>query len=382
VRVHATYRSNHPLPAPPLGLAPKKSQAPTAPAADVRTLSFATLARTRLVLLIRALVDADLTIGDKTVPHDPALRGARKIVLRLRTHLDLFAHAFGKANKAFRKLRRLLDWGYEAIGRFKDLFDAHRAVLTKPDPQSGELVRVHASRVPFAELDRGGFVLAKPDDRTGKLCPLKGPLEYPRRTLEKRRSEMLTWKGAMTEVFTQHLDEMLIAIDEPKPNRPKRKDLSKFFWGGVDVSPRADKTGVENLQRLTRSLIDRALEELPRVEALATPVGRANEQRFHDFRKRLRAIWSVLDEFPEVSDDPTRMQLLREGLFGIVSRYGDVETMVVGWDLARKQGKPKKELAALASRAEDAWKNLRAFQQDGLELAPLLLRLKQSLSAP
>jgi hypothetical protein len=312
----------------------------------------------RIGPLVSAMFSAFSDFWRRVEAHDPSVRGLRKIVLRLRNHLDIFAPAFGAASKLFVHLRNLLDWGYEAIGRFKDLFDAQQTVVAARDPASGALVRVHASQASYEELSSGTLTLAR-FDRHGNLeAVAPEELEYPHRLLKESRAEVLNWiaqiEDAVRDGAFKKLQRAALKRGAPLP----KSRQSRFFWAGIEAEPKLEQSALANVRVLSRGLLRKARRELTEVARLSSIVPPEQEETFHDLRKQLRAIWSILSEFPDIGPDAGRTKLLSGRLFHTVSLMGDLETMVVGQRLAFRLGdRPRSR--KLARQADERWLKFR-----------------------
>jgi hypothetical protein len=322
----------------------------------------------RIAPLLMALFSAFANFWKGVEAHDPSVRGLRKIILRLRNHLDLFAPVFGAVPKLFKRLRRMLDWGYEAVGRFKDLFDAQQVVVASRR-SDGQLERVHASQVSYEELASGKLLFARTDP-AGELLVGVEPheLEYPVKLLERSRREVNKWV-AKVERATRggEFQALATAALNPESNLPKGRQ-SRFFWGGVNVEPEPDASALANARKLTGALLEEARQELKSVRALESIVGHDEEAEFHDLRKRLRAIWSIVSEFPEMGLDRGRTAYVSARLFTVVSEMGDLETMVVGERLATQLGK-KARAQTLARDADRRWSRVRERELASIDRA-------------
>ncbi|MCC6805986.1 MAG: CHAD domain-containing protein [Deltaproteobacteria bacterium] len=275
---------------------------------------------------------ATLLVGltPASVPHDDSIYALRKQVLKLRQHLDIFAHVYQRDPKQFKALRDSLDQGYEALGRFKDLFDSQGLTETTRDPGTGAFVQ------------------------TTTLTELR----YKKGEVDERLAAALAWKRKFLAPERQaELKSMLAGAADPEG---KKTVGSRFFWGSVDQKPKASLSGVENLQRLLAGLLDRAIEEYKPFKKLATPLGE-NQEVFHDYRKRVRSILNVLDGFPELTA-PT-LAPLRQTLVEHITLCGLIEDKLVGHELASKRGKGK-QAKALEEEIEAKFAALKEWQKE------------------
>lgn len=293
----------------------------------VREPSFKELAITRAGPLREKVVQLLAGLTPQTLPHDDNLYALRKQVLKLRQHMDIFAHAYSRDPDAFKELRGALDKGYEALGKLKDLFDSQGLTETTRDANTGAFVQ------------------------TTTLTELK----YKKKELEERLTDALAWKRKFLAVQPL-LEKTLAAASDPAKKAPG----SKFFWGAVDAAPKASLSGVQNVRLLVSGLLGKAIEEYKPFKKLDTPLD-GNEHAFHDYRKRVRAILNVLDGFSELVKP--EMKAAQAVLVDHITRAGLIEDKLVAYELASKRGKGK-QMKALREEIETKFEDLKTWQKD------------------
>lgn len=292
--------------------------------------SYAALADARVPAAFAACVaDLNKFDGQKTLPHEA--KALRKRIGELRDMVDLFAFAYSKAGPGdpWADLRKALDEGYETVGAFKDLFDSQGLTLAVPDPLTGKL---------------GEGV--RPED-----IVYDDPEE-----LERRRDAVTEWKDAfMADVATHRA--AVASADAAKMHKHDGKVLSKFFWGGADMEPSLDESGLENLSALSRALLELAVEDYADTKKLDEVTKLADHEQFHDLRKRVRSVVKTVDSFPELlepgADRP--LAVVRE----LVDRYGALNDEITALAMEPKKKKRDKMQAEIA----EMWSDLRDWQK-------------------
>lgn len=136
----------------------------------------------------------------------------------------------------------------------------------------------------------------------------------------------------------------------------RRGDQSQFFWGGAEIEPELDESGLENLGRLGRALLDRAMADYASIDDVEEVTSVDDHEAFHDLRKRVRSIVKLVDYFPELlqagADEPLTMAP------ALVDRYGSLNDRILAYDMAKESEKRR-----LADSLEDEWKDLRTWQR-------------------
>lgn len=324
---------SRPAPAASLSTTARLSAAPLSTTArlspdtlDLGKLPFHKLAQHSLgdaLTTLRGQVDK---LGPEAMPHDDSVYALRKSVFRLRTRLDLFSHAFAEHPKAWQRARVMLDDGYEALGQFKDLYDSQ------------------------------GLASGKRDEKTG--APLDQATAHPvyrDQDIATRRARMLAWRSEFAEALPA-LDK-LPRKAEPLDKPLDRKLQSRFFWGGDTRAPKAKMSGVENIRRLVRDLTSQAIGEFASVQDLKNLRTEARQAEFHDFRKRMRVILNVMDNFPQMARSLPEKALVT----AIVDRYGTIEDRIVALKLAEDRD-DKAEAHKITADVDERWHELRDWQ--------------------
>ncbi|MDX2093810.1 MAG: hypothetical protein SFX73_38600 [Kofleriaceae bacterium] len=252
-----------------------------------------------------AVIDADV------MPHEP--KAVRKQLAELRDYLDLFAYAYPTSHgDPWKDIREELDDGYETIGEFKDMFD-----------------------------------------RQGVTDPRQAV--YDPTELADKRAPVVAWTA---ELLAQRVDVRLY-LAKPSPSNMHerdRDDLSQFFWGATKIEPSKSRSGLKNMAKLTRELLDLALEDYDTVLDVRDIHKVENQEVFHDFRKRIRSIGRMPGYFPAImdpDDDVTeQLALLTEA----VTKYGEINDLITKY-AHEPDGDLKEEIA-------DEWKALRDWQRE------------------
>jgi hypothetical protein len=265
---------------------------------------------------------------ENSLPHEA--KALRKELVALRDQLDLFVFAYSaKENDIWKETRNFLDVGYEAMGEFKDLYDSQFL-------EEGE----------------------EPD--------------YDKKEVKSLRNPILQWKSK----FEKQNWEFFLEVDGKIFDR-KSKDLSRFYWGSVEVRPKKNDSVSEAFSKLTIAVIHEAKIDLKKVVKLENPSENLeNAEEFHDFRKRVRTVSKVFSYYPALtsrceSEDVENLDLLQ-------SRYGDVNDKVYLSLKLEKKGK-NKAAKKIKEEIETLWKELLEFQED-LKIKDILESLKSCVN--
>lgn len=261
-----------------------------------------------------------VVLDDDVMPHEA--KQLRKDIGRLRDHVDLFAFAYkpGKKHDTWKDIRDELDDGYETIGSFKDLFD----VQGVEDPAD-------------AEYD---------DDE-----------------VEALRDVTLEWSGEFLD--DEHQDDTGAYLGAPSlsklHDRPK-DDQPRFYWREAGIEPDAKLSGLKNMARLQRALIEEALEDLAETPEIGNLTKESNAVAFHDFRKRVRSIEKLAGYFPQMtkSGDVDEAQELLAVVIEAVDRYGDINDRIV----AHAREKDDSDAEEIEDEIAKMWADLLEWQQD------------------
>ncbi len=261
------------------------------------------------------IFDADIQ------PHEA--KALRKTIGRLRDMVDIFVYAYPDDDgDLWQDVRESLDDGYESMGEFKDLFD-----------------------VQGVEADDAVY----DEDEVAEL-----------------RDEVLDWKEAFLEPSTQAKYAAYLASPSlTEIYERDEDDLPRFYWRESGKEPKDDLTGIENMQRLTRELIEEARDDLEKTEDLRKLHKEDNQDPFHDFRKRLRSVEKLAVYFPSMfeQDEPARLAELLLLVETTVDLYGDINDRLVAYSRAHERDDDDRE-DELKDEIKEMWKDLRDFQDD------------------
>ena len=237
------------------------------------------------------------------LPHEA--KDIRKEIVEVRDMIDLFAYAYPSMEPDFLTIfREALDEGYEAIGDFKDLYDAMGG---KPDLDESEAADPKA-------------------------------FDYNMKKVKKLRTEVFEWRENFYTRFPQ--DFVVNFFNSPLSSYDNRDkdDLSKFYWGGVKSEPNGKNTGYENLGRLLRSQLKIAVADFDQLVALDELTDHKKAIAFHDYRKRIRVVLKVLGYFPAIAKNPADIvfQQQMDQLAEVVKRFGKIGDKLVRYEKKKK----------------------------------------------
>ncbi|HAV62633.1 MAG TPA: hypothetical protein DCY13_09735 [Verrucomicrobiales bacterium] len=272
-----------------------------------------------------------------TLPHEA--KELRKQLGRFRNRLDLFAFAYptGPGKDPYLKLREDVDKGYERMGDFKDLFDGQRLELAEFDPEK-------------EKWSKG----IRPEDVT-----------YPDAgRVNDRRGKVLKWHAKFMEADRLAAYRAYIcAPDLERFHGRSADDLSRFFWGSEEgLTPRRDLSGLDNFRWLTAELLERAGRDYDAVQELRSLEGDTAE-KFHDFRKRVRAVVKITEDIELLPKGNKRAGELHELMDDLDDGYGDVNDLIVDLELAVESGDAA-EMSQLREEIARDWTALRQWQTD------------------
>ncbi len=232
--------------------------------------------------LVDEVVAALLALPVDAQPH--AVKPLRKLLGKLRDHLDLFAPVYPLAHDwrdLWGQLRAAIDEGYGHLGDFKDLYD------------SQDVKRREDARYDEAELTR-------------------------------RRDAVLAWRDRMVRPAHAENVRHLVAAPAIGSGWRKRSCLSPRFWGAPGPKADPDEPALTNLARLVRFRLREARLAWKKAARLRQLDGHDARATFHDARKRLRALVHVLDWFPELSSAPSESKPHVQRLTELVQRQGKI----------------------------------------------------------
>ena len=249
--------------------------------------SFAALARRVLPPLVAEVIAQVTELGADVAPD--AVKPLRKLLGKLRDHLDLFAPVFppaGDWRDRWAELRAAVDEGYGLLGAFKDLHD--------------------------------------PQEVAGGAADIR----YDTADVAARRAALLAWRERFLR--PAHLRSVRAYLRKGAVSGAwrRRSGLSVRFWGTSGPRPDPARTALANLARLVRYRL-REARKVWRSAARHTRLDeRRARERFHDARKRTRALVNVLRWFPALvapgHDEPAAAKSLCDCLAELVRRQGKI----------------------------------------------------------
>jgi hypothetical protein len=329
------------------------------PRAEVERMSFSELAAYDLPPIFDLLEEKLELISRNTAPDDPGIRPARKMAQRLRGNLDLFASVYPRGGPhGWKVLRARVDKLYEALGDLKDLQRA------SPAANQG---------LGWGEV---------PSDAAS--ATLKLHLEL----LPQLQERVAQAKAALTRDLTAFRQLLETPLAAPKGVKVHARKDSRFYWGGIDATPKRGLSGLDNIRRVMTNQIALSLRTSKTVLKLDDPIGPKRAKEFHDFRKRVRALIDAGSFFPEVFKDPVRGTMLQRQLYSLTHNYGLLQDRVVGVHNADAIGDTEGRAAAEAEIRE-VWPQIVKWQKDqrvkdvlkefAAELAACLRKRRHSL---
>lgn len=272
-----------------------------------------------------------------TLPHEA--KALRKLLGRFRNKLDLFAFAYptGPGKDRFLQLREDLDKGYERMGEFKDLFDAQRVELAVYDAAK----------------------------QTWSAGVRPEAVSYPNPgKVKERRDKVLKWREKFLEADRLAAYRAYVCAPDLKAFHPRpAKDLSRFFWGSEEgLTPKAELSGVDNFRWLAAEMLGRALKDYPAVQELRALEGET-AVKFHDFRKRVRAVVRIAEDIAILPPANRRAKDLDELMDDLDDRFGVLNDKIVDLEMAVESGETAKARQLRTEIAGD-WDQLRQWQED------------------
>lgn len=263
----------------------------------------------------------------KVLPHET--KTIRKELLAVRELLDLFMFAYpeqvaGSIKKdPLLELRGSLDEGYEAIGEFKDLFDAQGLILED-----------------IKDLDS---------------------IEYDQAKVDKRRKVLLKWHNDFLAADEVTFYRSYLSNPSSSSVFERAKiDLPRFLWGATEVRPNIHSPSQHIFRALMIQLLGSSVEVTKAVFSIKNLTkDLESEERFHDFRKQLRValkLPSYFDNLPSFSD--AQRESLATELSQLVENFGQINDLLVAYHLAEKEGENKRA-EKLTQIIDKLWDDLR-----------------------
>lgn len=225
----------------------------------------------------------------------------RKRIGEVRDILDLFAHHFLTDRAGYNLLRNSLDRGYTVVGNFKDLHDGATASESEED------------------------------------------LKFDKALTEKRRKKVLKWKDEYLEPegISERLGKLLTsAAPLLEFANQDKSDLSRFFWGGVDITPDPALEPAQNARRLALAQAEKVFGEAHKITKIDAVSKSKNETQFHDFRKRLRAVTKICNLAIKIKENSCTQSAV-DSLLNLVDRLGNIEDLFTGAVILKEEGRSK-----------------------------------------
>jgi hypothetical protein len=277
------------------------------------SISYGALAIAQVPTALTPVVQGLAVVDDDVMP--PEVKDVRKKVAALRDQIDLFVYAYSdKHGDQWQDIRDELDTGYETLGGFKDLFD-----------------------------------------RQGVVDPADAV--YDQDELEARRAEAVEWTTAFLDADHQaDLRAYLSAPSQSKLYTRDRDDMSPYFWGATKIEPSLTRSGYKNMAKLTRELLELALDDYADVLDLRDIHKPSNQEKFHAFRKRIRSIARMPGYFPRIVEDGVDLTDALAVVAEAVDLYGALNDKI-----SRYAADPDGDLE---DEIRDDWRTLREWQRD------------------
>jgi len=261
--------------------------------------SYGQLAKQMLDVEFTKLAGELSMLNQNTLPEQT--KELRKKIGAVRQMVDVFAYAYEPSGDpdAFLALRDELDVGYEVMGAFKDLFDGQ--VANGVDPAN---------------------------------------VTYEPKELKKSREKMLAWSKHFLKPkrLSRHQNFLSSPILDGTADR-KSSSLSRFYWGGVDIKPKASHSGKKTISRLVSAQLKESRKLYKDIVDIKDLSKYKDEEAFHDFRKRIRACLQIIGGFDlEVEPDFAPVLVLTD----LVSRYGAINDLLISYHKAKGNEARKK----------------------------------------
>ena len=226
------------------------------------TETYPTAAKRIIPLHIHKVLSSIDKVSASTLPHEIKDMRIRKAVGQLRAYLDFFQYVYPTFEKAdpWKRVRKLLDEGYQHLGEFKDLFDTSGI-------SREEITKKH----------------------------------YPEAQLLKSRSLVLLWVKKFQTIISQESYQNYFShpLQRSLEFTGDRK-ASKYYWRGVTKLPEHDSSLQMTLRQLCAERLDYIAEKFDGTWGLEDITDPLAQQNFHHFRKSLRSILKLKNYFPSI----------------------------------------------------------------------------------
>lgn len=236
----------------------------------------------------------------------------RKDIGKFKIYLDVFMYAYPKNKKEdlLLKLRDEIDLGYEVFGKFKDLNDSF-----------------------------------DPDELTAEL-------------INERRELALAWKKDFLNTekvitFSKYLDQPLLDnVQERKSNV-----LPKFFWQKIKFPIHEVNDSKSVLAYLLNNMMDQSSKYLVEITEFKNLFSKKRENKFHDFRKLVRAHLKLASEFFASSVELGGDKVDQYNYFtNLVIEFGDINDLLVKYH--------HKQDSDLKKKIQKKWKTMKIKIED------------------
>jgi hypothetical protein len=266
-------------------------------AAQLETIPYAEAAPAAIHTYAAIVLDGVDAFPDAPSPEQVKDSDLRKQLRALRLMMDLSAFAYEPLS--FEAYRSAVDSAYETMGTYQDLFVTSQLAGAPIDPeqQAARLATMQAALAPF-RLD--------------------------------------SFRDELTAFFSQP-SSPLAELDEK--DRPR-------LWKVAGVPATDDLDAVGNAALLGQAVLRSLVTEGLTVDDILDP---AQEARFHDVRKAMRAILDLATLYPSLSQATGDVQTPLDDL---VDDYGDVNDLIVAYHAAQDSGL---DIDARAASVQEAY---------------------------
>jgi len=289
---------------------------------ECKNLTYGELAQHHLSKKINIFNNFLPDLSENSKPGD--LSDLRISILDLRSYLDIFSYAFSiQTVDIFYLIRNDLNDGYTYIGNFDDLQNVH----------------------------------------------------YTPEDMDKLLNKCLSFKNN----YNNHSDRYNYDDYIKNPDlihlyfRDKDK-LSKDFWGNISYTPSENLSGYSNIGILLKGQIENLLTQYPIILNLDDVCQDDQHTIMHNFRKLLRSILYIIDDFPKVSN--VDLSKNRKTINNVRSTLGKINDIINEYVYYTKKGQPSDDLKKQANDMFDKLKN----NMENINLDKILLYIIQHLN--
>jgi len=184
-------------------------------------------------------------------------------------------------------------------------------------------------------------------------------VNYTQKDYHARLDPCLAWKKdfvANIKIF--NYNKFVNSISSKYLYKRSKKDLSKDFWRHVKGEPNKNKTGLQNIAYLVHGQITDAIDNYNAMYILEDIWQEQYHTQFHDYRKLLRAIEYVSDEFMGIWTAPAKPLLnIIDNAYG---KFGDINDEIGEYTYYKSNGNKPMAEQTKAKIIKD-WAALRAW---------------------